>query len=71
VTAGSVFLGVLVLTIILNLNGSLISDFAYAMVATTVAMLVPEGVWRRIRGGPSGDSKNSDASTEERAEARL
>jgi branched-chain amino acid transport system permease protein len=71
VTAGSVFFGVLVLTIILNLNSSLISDFAYAMVATTVAMLVPEGVWRRIRGGSVGESEDSDTSPEERAEARL
>jgi hypothetical protein len=62
---------VLVLTIILNLNSSLISDFAYAMVATTVAMLVPEGVWRRIRTGSVGESEDSDTSPEERAEARL
>lgn len=53
-TTSVVFVGVLVITIVLNLNSSLISDFAYAMVATTVAMLVPSGVWERVRAGRSG-----------------
>ena len=71
VTTGVVFFGVLILTIILNLNSSLISDFAYAMVATTVAMLVPESVWRRVRRGPTGNSEDFDTSPDEKAEARL
>jgi branched-chain amino acid transport system permease protein len=71
VTAGAVFFGVLVLTIILNLNGSLVSDFAYAMVATTVAMLVPDKVWRRARRGTLRDTEGSDTSPDEKAEARL
>lgn len=70
-TAGIVFFGVLILTIALNLNSSLISDFAYAMVATTVAMLVPEGVWRRVRSGPTGEVKDPETSPEEKAEAQL
>ena len=71
VTAGGVFFGVLVVTIILNLNSSLISDFAYAMVATTVAMLVPENVWRRARIGSSRNTEDPDTSPDEKAEARL
>ncbi|MGH8915160.1 MAG: branched-chain amino acid ABC transporter permease [Acidimicrobiia bacterium] len=37
------FFGVLALAIVLDLNDSLISDFAYAMVATVLVMLVPAG----------------------------
>jgi branched-chain amino acid transport system permease protein len=58
VTTAAVFFGALALVTLFDINGSLISDFAYAMVATTLAMLVPSGVWERMRanrGGTGGD----------------
>ena len=54
VTSAVTFFGVLALVIILGLNASLISDFAYAMVATVIVMLVPETTWDRVRGGGRG-----------------
>lgn len=54
VTTAVTFFGVLALVIILGLNASLISDFAYAMVATVIVMLVPETTWGRVRGGGRG-----------------
>lgn len=54
VTTAVTFFGVLSLVIILDLNASLISDFAYAMVATVIVMLVPETTWGRVRGGGRG-----------------
>jgi branched-chain amino acid transport system permease protein len=48
-TTAITFFGVLGLTTVLDLNDSLISDFAYAMVATVVVMLVPDRVWALLR----------------------
>jgi branched-chain amino acid transport system permease protein len=48
VTTAVSFFGVLGLARLLDLNDSLISDFAYAMVATVVMMLVPDRVWARF-----------------------
>lgn len=48
VTTAVTFFGVLGLARLLDLNDSLISDFAYAMVATVVVMLVPDRVWARF-----------------------
>lgn len=48
-TTAITFFGVLVVTIVLGINESLISDFAYAMVATVVVMLLPERAWDQIR----------------------
>ncbi|HVR77890.1 MAG TPA: branched-chain amino acid ABC transporter permease [Acidimicrobiia bacterium] len=45
VTTAVTFFGVLGLARLLDLNDSLISDFAYAMVATVVVMLVPDRLW--------------------------
>ena len=47
-TTAVTFFGVLGLATLLDLNDSLISDFAYAMVATVVVMLVPDRVWARF-----------------------
>jgi branched-chain amino acid transport system permease protein len=58
VTTAAIFFGVLAVVTLLDINSSFISDFAYAMVATTLAMLVPSGVWERMRasrGGTGGD----------------
>jgi branched-chain amino acid transport system permease protein len=47
-TTAVTFFGVLGLATLLDLNDSLISDFAYAMVATVVVMLVPDRVWAQF-----------------------
>jgi branched-chain amino acid transport system permease protein len=44
-TTAITFFGVLGLATVLDLNDSLISDFAYSMVATVLVMLVPDRVW--------------------------
>jgi len=44
------FFGVMVVTAIFDLTGSLISDFAIAMVTTVVVLMVPDRLWERIRG---------------------
>ena len=48
------FFGVMVVAAIFDLTGSLISDFAIAMVTTVVVLMVPDRLWGRIRdrGGP-------------------
>ncbi len=48
VTTAVTFFGVLALVILLDVNDSLISDFAYAMVAAVLVMLVPGRVWESI-----------------------
>jgi len=71
VTTAAIFFGVLTLVTLLDINSSFISDFAYAMVATTVAMLVPSGVWERMRasrGGTTGDGP-PETPTEDLTEA--
>jgi len=50
VTTAGTFIGVLALVVVLDVNDSLISDFAFAMVATVVVMLVSERVWDLVRG---------------------
>jgi len=62
VTTAVTFFGVLGLTRLLDLNASLISDFAYAMVATVVVMLVPDRVWARF-GGLFGRSHPTEEPT--------
>ncbi len=46
---------------------SLVTDFAFAMLATIVMMMVPDRVWERLKGG--GGSAGSPTSVEELAEA--
>lgn len=61
--------GVLAVTAIFDLTGSLISDFAIALVATVAVLMVPDRLWGRIRGdGPDGD-KGPPAEVEAMAEA--
>ena len=62
VTTAVTFFGVLGVTRLLGLNDSLISDFAYAMVATVVVMLVPDRVWAQF-GGRLGRSHPSEEPT--------
>lgn len=63
------FVGVLAVTIGLGLNSSLISDFAYAMVATVLVMLAPASVWERWRGGAGGGTGPPPSRAERMAEA--
>ncbi len=49
--------GVLTVTAVFDLTGSLISDFAIAMVVTVVLLLVPDSLWERIRGGSDGGGR--------------
>ena len=57
VTTSVIFIGVLTLMLVIDLNDSLISDFAYAMTATVLAMLVPDRQWRRVRRTGPGERK--------------
>jgi len=50
VTTAVTFFGVLAIAIALDLNDSLISDFAYAMVAAVLVMLIPARLWTSIGG---------------------
>jgi branched-chain amino acid transport system permease protein len=49
VTTAVTFFGVLALVRLLGINDSLISDFAYSMVATVLVLLLPERFWDPIR----------------------
>lgn len=56
-----IFFGVVVVMTVLNLSDSLITDFAYAMVVTVIALLAPDSWWekvenRRRRAGGDTDS---------------
>jgi hypothetical protein len=55
-TTAITFFGVLGLATLLDLNESLISDFAYAMVATVLALLIPVRAWAWLRRGRDGDA---------------
>jgi branched-chain amino acid transport system permease protein len=55
------FAGVMTLVSILDLNASLITDFAYAMVATVLLMLIPDRLWHRMRRGRNGSGPPKDA----------
>lgn len=52
------FFGVFVGVIGVGLNDSLITDFAYAMVATVFVLLVPDRAWDRVRRRDSGPPEN-------------
>lgn len=56
-----IFFGVVVVMTVLNLSDSLITDFAYAMVVTVIALLAPDSWWesvenRRRRAGGDNDA---------------
>jgi branched-chain amino acid transport system permease protein len=54
VTTLVTFFGVMAITTIFDLMGSLISDFAVAMVVTVLVLLVPDRLRDRVRGGGNG-----------------
>lgn len=56
VTTAVTFFGVLTATLLSNINDSLISDFAWAMVATVLVMLIPTGLWNRLPGRGERDT---------------
>jgi branched-chain amino acid transport system permease protein len=51
------FFGVVAVTTVFDLMGSLISDFAVAMVVTVLVLMVPESLWERIRGDDGPDQE--------------
>lgn len=55
VTTLASIVGVLTVTAVFDLTGSLITDFAIAMVLTVVLLLVPDRFWGRVRGGSDGE----------------
>lgn len=68
VTTAVTFFGVLASSYLLDLNESLISDFAYAMVATVIVMLVPDRFWDSIgrlfgRQGPVAEVEEAERLT--------
>jgi len=55
VTTLVTFGGVIAVVNIFNLTESLITDFAFAMLATVLVLMIPDRLWTRIRGGNDGD----------------
>jgi branched-chain amino acid transport system permease protein len=49
------FFGVMAVVTVFDLTSSLISDFAIAMVATFIVLLVPQALWDRLPGGGGSD----------------
>lgn len=47
--------GVVTVTALFDLTGSLITDFAIAMVVTVTLLLVPDSLWERVRNGSNGE----------------
>lgn len=62
-----IFFGVVMVMTFLNLSDSLITDFAYAMVVTVVALLAPDSWWERVENIRRGAGKDSDALADELA----
>jgi branched-chain amino acid transport system permease protein len=58
VTTLVTFFGAMAVTTVFDLMGSLISDFAVAMVITVVVLMVPERMWSRVRGGNGPDQED-------------
>lgn len=54
VTTLVTFFGVMAIATIFDLMGSLISDFAVAMVVTVLVLMVPDRLRERVRGGGDG-----------------
>jgi hypothetical protein len=66
VTTAAIFIGVLTLVLVIDLNDSLISDFAYGMTAAVLAILIPDRYWRRVRrGGAYGSDVGTERSEDE------
>ena len=62
------FFGVILITIVFDLTTSVISDFAIAMVVTVLALMVPERLWERIRGGDGPGQEGPPVGMETMAE---
>lgn len=55
VTTLVTFGGVIAVVNIFDLTESLITDFAFAMLATVLVLMIPDRLWGRVRGGNGGD----------------
>ncbi len=62
-----IFFGVVMVMTVLNLSDSLITDFAYAMVVTVIALLAPDSWWEKIENRDRGAGKDSDAPADQLA----
>jgi branched-chain amino acid transport system permease protein len=69
VTAGLTFFGALALLLVFDISHSIITDFAWAMVATVLMMLVPRNTWARLsRVGSEGEGEDERAEAMARAD---
>lgn len=62
------FFGVVIVMTVLNLSDSLITDFAYSMVVTVLALLAPDSWWERVENRRRGAGDDTDAPADELAE---
>lgn len=62
-----IFFGVVTVMTVLNLSDSLITDFAYAMVVTVVALLAPDSWWEKVENRRRGAGDDSDSPADELA----
>lgn len=62
-----IFFGVVTVMTVLNLSDSLITDFAYAMVVTVIALLAPDSWWDKAEHRRRGAGGDSDAPADELA----
>lgn len=61
------FFGVVIVMTVLNLSDSLITDFAYSMVVTVLALLAPDSWWERVESRRRGAGDDTDAPADELA----
>lgn len=61
------FFGVVVVMTVLNLSDSLITDFAFAMVVTVIALLAPDSWWEKVENKRRGAGDDTDATSDELA----
>lgn len=62
-----IFFGVVTVMTVLNLSDSLITDFAYAMVVTVVALLAPDSWWEKVENRRRGAGDDTDSPADELA----
>lgn len=62
-----IFFGVVVVMTVLNLSDSLITDFAYAMVVTVIALLAPDSWWEKVENRRRGAGGDTDSPADELA----
>lgn len=62
-----IFFGVVTVMTVLNLSDSLITDFAYAMVVTVIALLAPDSWWEKVENRRRGAGGHTDAPADELA----